>query len=312
MTRIDEAKEILSSLGFDSGRLNDRSARTLMALGGINETSNWNSASNHRLGVRAILDWIREQLKFPVAENTRETYRRQTLHQFVEAGLVVQNDDDPSRSINSSKNVYRLTDEAIDLIRAFGTRKYRPKLKNYLTNKPGLQKKYSEPRSLARLPVSLPNGSKVDLSAGGQNVLIQKIVDVFCSTFIPGGQVLYIGDTDKKQVVYDVEKLASLGLHLDIHGKLPDLIVYDQPKNWLFLIEAASSHGPVDAKRKSELQTLFQPSSAGLVFVSCFPDRETMRKYLSVLAWETESWCASDPTHMIHLNGDRFLGPYTS
>ena len=88
------------------------------------------------------------------------------------------------------------------------------------------------------------------------------------------------------------------------------LVVYQPSRNWLFLMEAASSHGPVDAKRHGELAKLFGESTAGLVYVSCFPDRGTMRKFLTELAWETEAWCASDPTHMIHLNGDKFLGPY--
>jgi hypothetical protein len=74
--------------------------------------------------------------------------------------------------------------------------------------------------------------------------------------------------------------------------------------------EAASSHGPVDAKRHSELAELFAGSSVGLVFVSCFPDRRDMRKYLADIAWETEVWCADNPTHLIHFNGQRFLGPY--
>lgn len=44
--------------------------------------------------------------------------------------------------------------------------------------------------------------------------------------------------------------------------------------------------------------------------MSCFPSRSEMRKYLNVIAWETEVWCAEDPTHLIHFNGERFLGPY--
>lgn len=76
-------------------------------------------------------------------------------------------------------------------------------------------------------------------------------------------------------------------------------------------MEAASTHGPVDAKRQSELATLFGHSTAGLVYVSCFPNRATMRKFLSELAWESEAWCADAPSHMIHLNGDRFLGPHS-
>ena len=104
--------------------------------------------------------------------------------------------------------------------------------------------------------------------------------------------------------------VSGLDITVDHHGKLPDLVVYQPSKNWLFLMEAASSHGPVDAKRHDELSALFADCTAGLVYVSCFPDRATMRKFLTDLAWETEVWNADEPTHMVHLNGERFLGPY--
>jgi type II restriction enzyme len=87
-------------------------------------------------------------------------------------------------------------------------------------------------------------------------------------------------------------------------------MVYLPERNWLVLMEAASSHGPVDSKRYGELRSLFGDASAGLVFVSCFPSRAAMRKYLSDIAWETEAWCADNPSHIIHFNGERFLGPY--
>lgn len=163
---------------------------------------------------------------------------------------------------------------------------------------------------MTRIPVTLPGGKELTLGGGGQNVLIKQMLDDFCALFVPGGEVLYIGDADEKLMHFDEEKFAELGVVVDTHGKLPDLVVYQPEKDWLFLMEAASTHGPVDAKRYGELQALFAGSTAGLVYVSCFPDRATMRKFLAELAWETEAWCASDPTHMIHLNGDKFLGPH--
>lgn len=310
MTKIDEARLILRELGFDAARSNERSARTLLALAQLNEQSDWSEATNPRLGVRAILDWIRDELRFPVAENTRETYRRQTLHQFRDAGLVILNEDDPARPTNSSLNNYKLTDEAVEVLRAFGTPKVESVVENYLEKLPGLLALYRAERDLTRIPVTLPGGVELTLGAGGQNVLIKNMIDDFCAYFIPGGEVLYIGDADSKLMHFDEEKLAELGVTVDTHGKLPDLVVYQPDKNWLFLMEAASSHGPVDAKRYGELSALFAGSSAGLVYVSCFPDRAVMRRFLADLAWETEAWCASDPTHMIHLNGDKFLGPH--
>ena len=71
-----------------------------------------------------------------------------------------------------------------------------------------------------------------------------------------------------------------------------------------------ASRRPVNSKRRQELKELFAKSSAGLVFVTAFLDRRAMLKYLNDISWETEVWLAESPTHLIHFNGERFLGPY--
>ncbi|QIM23150.1 deoxyribonuclease [Phycicoccus sp. HDW14] len=136
------------------------------------------------------------------------------------------------------------------------------------------------------------------------------MIDEFCPQFTPGGEVLYVGDADKKWAHFERERLAELAVTVNQHGKMPDLVVYLPDRDWLVLMEAASSHGPVDAKRHGELSVLFEDASPGLVYISCFPDRREMRKYLHRIAWETDVWCADDPTHLIHFDGERFLGPY--
>ena len=194
--------------------------------------------------------------------------------------------------------------------RLFGSGGFESALKKYTAKLPGLKAKYAAAREQNLIPVTLPDGRPFTLSPGGQNILIKQIVDDFCGQFTPGGMILYVGDAHRKWAVFEKEKLATLNVTVDQHGKMPDLVVYLPDKNWLVLIEAASSHGPVDAKRHSELAALFGSSSAGLVYVSAFPDRKEMRKYLSAIAWETDVWCAEDSTHLIHFNGERFLGPY--
>lgn len=310
MTQLDEAKAILKAFGFDQARCNDRSGRTLLALTQLNEDKKWSDAQNPMLGLHDILEWIRNELDYEVAENTREPYRRQTLHQFRDAGFVIYNDDDPERTTNSSKTNYRINPDALNVIRKYGTDDFDDAVATYLVTAPGLLDMYKAKRNLARIPVTLSNGQEITLSSGGQNVLIKQMIDDFCAYFIPGGEVLYIGDADEKLMHFDADKLASLGVVIDPSGQMPDLVVYQESKNWLFLMEAASTHGPVDAKRHRELKALFNDSTAGLVYVSCFPDRKTMRKFLADLAWESEAWCAEDATHMIHFDGERFLGPY--
>ena len=310
MSRLDEAREILRAFGFDAKRTNEAAARTLLALAGIDDRTPWGEATNERMGVRAILDWMRGPLNHPIAENSRETIRRFVLHQFVDAGFCLYNDDDPARATNSSKNNYRLNPEALLTIRQFGTADFGISVEEYVAEVGSLAAKYRAVRDLARIPVSLPGGRGITLKAGGQNELIGAMIEDFCAYFVSGGEVLYVGDADAKFLAFEQERIAALGVSLDLHGKFPDLIVYEPEKNWLFLMEACSTHGPVDHIRYSELSGIFRDCTAGLVYVSCFPDRSVMRRFLADLAWETEAWVASDPTHMIHLDGTRFVGPY--
>lgn len=310
MPQLNDAQKLLTTLGFDRQRTNVMAARTLLALAQLNFEQDWAEASNPRMGIRSIMDWMRQELDFQVAENTRETIRRFVLKQFVEAGFCLHNDDDPERPTNSSKNVYRLSDEALAVVRSYQGDSGGKILENYLKSKVVLTDKYAKARERSRFSITLPQGGKVSLKRGGQNQLIEKIITDFCPQFIPDAQVLYIGDADSKEGTYDRERLRELGIELPEHGKMPDLIVYQPDKHWLFLIEACSTHGPVDHWRYSELESLFSQTSAGLVYVSCFPDRATLRRFIADLAWETEAWIAEEPTHMMHLNGSRFMGPY--
>ena len=163
---------------------------------------------------------------------------------------------------------------------------------------------------MLRIPVHVASGTTINLTPGGQNVLVKKILDEFCSRFTPGGKVIYVGDTGKKWAYFDSGLLAKLGVTIEEHGKMPDVVVHHQAKDWLVLIEAVTSHGPMNPKRRRELKELFKGSKAGLVFVTAFLDRKTLVKHLNDIAWETEIWIAEHPSHLIHFNGERFLGPY--
>lgn len=307
---LEEAQRLLEALGMDSERSNERSARTLLALLRRRPDDSWSSAVNPMLGTRAIMDWIRDECGHDYAANSRETIRRFTLHQFADALLVRQNPDQPDRPVNSPKWNYQVTPQALALIQKFNTSSFERALADYLAAVPGLKEQYAAARDMNRIPIMLPNGQPFTLSPGGQNVLIQKMIEQFCPRFTPGGEVLYVGDADSKWEHFEEGRLAELDVIVDQHGKMPDLVVYLPDREWLVLMEAASSHGPVDAKRHGELGALFADAKPGLVYVSCFPDRKEMRKYLQQIAWETEVWCAEDPDHLIHFNGTRFLGPY--
>lgn len=309
--RIEDVRVILRDLGMDAERSNERSALVLLSLLRLQPTTPWNEAVNPMLGVRAIMDFIRDAYAKEYAPNTREKIRRFTLHQFVEAHLVVQNPDEPRRPINSPQWNYQVTPEALAVMRLFGSEDWASEISRYLSELPGLKERYASAREMDRIPLTLPSGLVFTLTPGGQNVLLKAIIEDFCPRFIPGGQVLYIGDAGDKWALFERGALASLGVAVDEHGKMPDLVVHLPDRNWLVLLEAASSHGPVDSKRQAELATLFSGSTAGLVYVSCFPNRSEFRKYVDKIAWESEVWCADHPTRMIHYDGERFLGPYS-
>jgi BsuBI/PstI restriction endonuclease domain/BsuBI/PstI restriction endonuclease HTH domain len=308
--KISEARSLLRELGFDRERTNERSALVLLSLLGLASDSDWATATSPLHGTRAIMDWIRDNYAKDYAPNSRETIRRFTLHQFADALLVEQNPDKPDRPVNSPKWSYQIHPRALAVIRSFGQPDHSAMMNAYFAEVPGLKAQYEAARDLNRIPVTLPDGKTLALSPGGQNILIKQMVEDFCGYFTPGGEVIYVGDADSKFAIFDEQALADLGVVVDHHGKMPDLIVHLPERGWLLLMEAASSHGPVDAKRHGELAALFASSTAGLVYVSCFPDRREMRKFLSEIAWETEVWCADNPTHLIHFDGERFLGPY--
>jgi hypothetical protein len=220
------------------------------------------------------------------------------------------NPDEPGRPTNSGKTVYQIEAGLLKLLKTWGTDEWGKGVKTYLSSVETLKTKYAQEREMKRIPIQVAPGKTITLSPGGQNILVERIIKDFCEFFTAGGKPVYVGDTDDKFAYYDKELLASLGVAIEAHGKMPDVIVYDEKRNWLLLIEAVTSHGPVNPKRMKELKTLFKDSKAGLVFVTAFLDRASMLKYLGDISWETEVWVAESPTHLIHFNGERFLGPY--
>lgn len=307
---IEKTRELLKDLGMDKERSNERSAMVFLALAHLDSGSDWTQATNGMYTTRQLMDWIRDRLGQNYAANTRETIRRFTLHQFSAGAIVEQNADQPDRPINSPKWNYRLAPNLMPVIHAAGTQDYEQRLEEFLSSIETWRQRQNEIREMNKVPVELPGGTGVMLSSGGQNTLIKQVIEEFCPRYALGGRILYIDDADHAFRTKQNALPASVGIEMPERGKAPDLIVWMEDKQWLFLMEACSTHGPIDVTRKHELLELFAPQRDNIVFVSCFPDRGVMRQYLIDLAWETEAWCASDPDHLIHLDGDRFMGPY--
>jgi hypothetical protein len=309
-TNLADALQILSELGMPRAQQNERSALCLLALLNLTSDKKWAEAEDPLIGITPMMTFAKTHYDKHYAPNTRETFRRFTMHQMVEAGMVRCNPDQPIRPTNSPKTVYQIAPDALTLIRCFGTAKWEAALKRYLAKNKSLAARYAKHRDMQKLPVTLASGETIRLSPGDHNQLIKAIIEEFAPRFAPGSVLVYAGDTGDKWGYFDQELLAILGVKLDGHGKMPDVVLHYPEKGWLLLVESVTSHGPVDGKRHGELTALFSGSTAGLVYVTAFPSRSVMTRYLGDIAWETEVWVADSPSHLIHFDGKRFLGPY--
>lgn len=309
--KIAEALIILEELGMPRAQQNERSALCLLALLHLSEGMSWSDAKNPLIGITPIMDFARNHYKKHYAPNSRETFRRSSIHQMVSAGIALYNPDNLQRPVNSPKAVYQIEPAALTLLRTFGTASWSSNKKAYLKNMQTLAARYAKARDMQKLAVQLASGETIRLSPGSHSELIKAIIEEFAPRFVPGGVLLYAGDTGEKWAYFDKDGLGDLGVFVDDHGKMPDVVIYDSVHRWLLLVESVTSHGPVDGKRHDELSKLFTRAKVGLVYVTALPSRAIMTRYLGEIAWETEVWIADSPTHLIHFDGERFLGPYS-
>jgi hypothetical protein len=308
--RIQEAVGVLRALGMPREQQNDRTALCLLALLDLGPSMPWSKAGNPPVGITPMMDFARTQYGVKYAPNTRETFRRFSVHQLVQAGIVLLNPDCPDRPVNSPKTVYTIEPNTWRLLKQLKSKNWGRLLAAYQRKQGTLAARYAGERIMKMIPIRMGGCQVLHLTPGAHSLLIRDVVEQFASRFIPGANLLYVGDTGKKWAFRDDRRSHALGIHLDEHGKMPDVMMHDRIRNWLVLVEVVTSHGPVSPKRHEELTQLFGSSRAGLVFVTAFPSRDIMSRYWCSLAWETEVWVAEHPDHLIHLNGSRFLGPY--
>lgn len=308
MNKIKEAQVILAALQLPSAQQTEIAALTLLVLAQLDEDIPWTDAKRQSLRIHDMLQEMNSRYGRTYAENTRETVRRQVIHQFEQARIVNRNPDEPGLATNSPRTHYALTDIAIRTIRQFNTSDWDGAVREFLEAQDSLVELYERKRQLNQIPLSY-QGKEYHLSPGKHNELQVAIIEEFGPRFAPGAKLLYMGDTANKLLLLDEESLNDLKIPFSKHDKLPDVILFDQERNWLYLIEAVTSHGPVTPKRQVELDEMLNNCPAGRIYVSAFPDFSTFKTFLSDIAWETEVWLSEMPDHMIHFNGDRFMGP---
>lgn len=304
MDKISETREFLKNIGMPKQQQADICCYVILAMAGIKPEMPWNEATNEWIRIHDIIQFANTYYGTSYAENSRETFRKQALHRFRTAALV----EDNGKATNSPNYRYRLTDETLQLIRNLDTNEWNKHLKLFLTYHEKLVDIYASKKKMTMMPVKI-NGDDFSFSAGKHNELQKAIIKDFAPRFAPNAECLYVGDTIEKDLVKNVEKLLELGFEITLHDKMPDVVLYREDKNWIYFVESVTSVGPMDPKRILEIEELTKNVSAGKIYVTAFLDFKTYKKFAEELAWETEVWIAEMPEHMIHLNGDRFMGP---
>lgn len=304
MDKIDEARELLKMFGMPKAQQADICCYVLLAMAGIKRDTEWAEAGNEWIRIHDMIQFANTYYGSTYAENSRETFRKQALHHFRNAALV----EDNGKATNSPNYRYRLTEETLQMVRAFRTSEWQKSVNRFLEYHEKLVDIYASKKKMSMMPVRI-NGADFQFSTGKHNELQKAIIEEFAPRFAPDSECLYVGDTIEKDLVKNVDKLTELGFEITLHDKMPDVVLYREDKGWIYFVESVTSVGPMDSKRILELTEMTKNVTAGKIFVTTFLDFKTYKRFSETLAWETEVWIAEMPEHMIHLNGDKFLGP---
>lgn len=304
MDKIEETRDFLNRIGMPKAQQADICCYVILAMAGIKPDMQWKEATNEWIRIHDIIQFANSYYGTTYAENSRETFRKQALHHFRTAALV----EDNGKATNSPNYRYRLTEETLQMLRVRDTIEWQPSLRRFLHYHQSLIEMYASKKKMSMMPVQI-NGQDFSFSPGKHNELQKAIIEEFAPRFAPNSECLYVGDTIEKDLVKNVEKLTELGFEITLHDKMPDVVLYREDKDWLYFVESVTSVGPMDPKRILEITEMTKDVAAGKIFVTAFLDFKTYKRFSEDLAWETEVWIAEMPEHMIHLNGDKFLGP---
>ena len=302
MDKVDALKEILNNVEFPEQMQTNICIYTILALANIKKTTPWKNATNDWLRVHDIITFANRNYYAGYAENSRETFRKKALHNFRNAAMV----EDNGVATNSPNYRWRITDEFLCVLRNIDNDNNA--LLSFKEQHISLVDLYSSKRTIKKMPVKI-NGTDYLFGPGKHNQLQKAIIEEFAPRFAPNSDCLYVGDTSDKDLVKNVPKLQELGFEITVHDKMPDVVLYREDKQWLYFIEAVTSVGPMDGKRLVELKAMTSRVSAGIIYLTAFLDFKTFKSFSDKRAWDTEVWIADMPDHMIHLNGDKFIGP---
>lgn len=314
---INKAAQILEELGIPlnslTPRRKERVAMVFLSVADIKKLADFKKAKGIKDGrsikTREIIKFINENFEENISSGSYDDIRRKDLRLLVLGSLVEHTN--PNSARNDSTRGYALNDTLAELLQITKDKDWQTRVKAFISKFGAVKEKLVAARIIKTVPVTLSSGKKLKFSPGGHNLLQKNIIEDFLPRFGYGGEVLYVGDTADKFLFIDKGKLKKLKFFEISHGELPDVLAYSKKKNWLYLIEAVYSSGPISPVRMVELKKLTKDCSADLVFVTAFLDRTTFRRFSSDIAWESEVWVSENPDHLIHFNGSKFFGPYT-
>ena len=318
--KVEQALNILRGIGVPlrnyTKRRRDRIAKSLLAVGHLQPHTPWSEAQSFfddgpkPVTTREIIRFWNEHYGERLADSSYDDVRRKDLAVLVAAKMVLPSAADPTADTNDGTRGYALSEEGLELIRSYGSDSWEEQLRLFRQNAGVLADRLSKARTFKMIPVKLPSGHTYNLSPGPHNQIQKAIIEEFLPRFSKGAEVLYIGDTSKKVLHIEAEKLRLLGIAEPSRAMLPDVLAYDEEQKWLFVIEAVHSSNPIDQLRHLALRRLTEHATVGCIFVSAFMDMTAFARFSKTISWETEVWIVDQPDHMIHFDGEQFLGPY--
>ena len=302
MDKITVIRDLLVTLGLPRKQQSDICVLTILGLAELQQDTPWEDATNEWKRIHDIIGFVNANYNVDYKENSRETFRKQALHNFRTAAIT----EDNGKATNSPNYRWRLTTEFVTILQNID--KDDTPMRQFMKNHESLMDIYASKKVMEKMPVKI-NNQNFTFSPGKHNQLQKAIIEEFAPRFAPDSECLYVGDTTEKDLVKNVGKLRELGFEITLHDKMPDVVLYREDKNWIYFVESVTSVGPMDPKRLVEIGEMTGNVKAGMIFVTAFLDFKTFKKFSEELAWETEVWIAEKPDHMIHLNGDKFMGP---
>lgn len=312
---LNDAFDILTSIGMPANLTNPRSVMTLAAMAEMSPGKKWRNASEAYHGTHFIVEFINTHFpnkagldNCPYAENSRETFRKSNIKPWISAGIL---EPKAGLATNDRDNSYRFSSYFASLIRCYGTDQWNERLVDYNETHMSYAEYLKQTKTVERDYIAEYDGSKISLKKSAHNKLQMDILKKLIPLVSIGKpELLYIGDATDRDLWQKNERLEELGIHiLSESGNLPDIILYDKLVNRMIFIEAYHSTGPFTLDRVNSIKSLCQCEyGTEAAFITAFDSTSKMLKHYKEVAWDTEIWSADEPTHLLHKNGDKFLG----